>query len=98
VLEVGPHQCTAEWDNHLTQLAGYAVLDAPQDTVGLFDSQGTLLTLIQLAINLYPQISFRGAALQPLVPQFVHITRITASHVDNPALAKFHMVGDCPAL
>ncbi|KAK4806181.1 hypothetical protein QYF61_001104 [Mycteria americana] len=97
VLEVGLHQCSVEWDNHLPRPASYAVLDAPQDTVGPFGCQGTRLTHIQLAINPNPQVSFRGAALQPLVPQFVCIPRITPSQVQNLALAlvKFHTVGDC---
>jgi len=76
---------------------GSAVLGAAQGTAGALGCQGTLLTRTQLAINPNPQISFCKAAL---VPQFVHITRITSSsQVENPALAlvKFHMAGDCPA-
>ena len=97
---MGPPQCSAEWDNHLPRPASDAVLRAPQDTVGPLGCQGTLLTPLQLAIHPNPQISFRGAALQPLVPQFVRITRITLSQLENPALDldKFHTVGDCPAL
>lgn len=47
------------------------MLDAPQDRVGPFDCQGMLLAHVQLAINSDPQISLCGAALQPLIPQFV---------------------------
>jgi len=51
------------------------------------------LTHIQFAISPNAQISFRRAALQPLIPQSVYITRSTVSQVQNPALAfvKFHM-------
>ena len=62
---------SVDWDNHLPQPARYAVLDAPQDTVGPFGCHSTLLTHIQLAINPNHQISFHRAALQPLVLQFV---------------------------
>ena len=48
---MGLYQCSVEWDNHLPQTAGYAVFDAPQDMVGRFRCQGTLLTHIQLAIT-----------------------------------------------
>ena len=98
--EVGPHQCSEEWDNHLPRLASDAVLDAPQDTDDHFGCQGALLTHIQLAINPNPHISFRRAALKALIPQFVHITRIIPFQLQNLALAciKFHTVANCPAL
>jgi len=100
VLNVAPHQCSTEWDNHLPLPASDIVLDAPQDTVGPSGCQDTLLTCAQLAINPSPQIAFRGTALQPLIPQFARITGITLLQVQNPALAlvKLLMVGDCPAL
>ena len=93
-------QCSVEWDNHLPRLASYAMLDAPQDTAGPFNGQLTLLTRILLAINPDLQISFHGAALQALVPQYLCITRITLSQVQNSALAlvELHMAADCPAL
>jgi len=99
-LEVVPHQCSALWDNHFPQPSSYALLDAPQGMIGPYGCQGTLLTLIPFAINPKPQISFCGAALQSLVPQFVCITRITLSQVENPALVpvKSHTVGDRPSL
>jgi len=95
-----PHQCSTEWDSHLPGPPSYGVLDAPQDTVGSSGCQGTLLTHIQLAIDPTPHISFCGAVLQPLISQFVCITSITLSQVQNMALAlvQFHTVGDCPAL
>ncbi|NXX18361.1 TNPO1 protein, partial [Podargus strigoides] len=77
VLELGLQQCSVEGDNRLPRQASYAVLDVRQDMISPFGCQGTLLTHIQLAINPNPQISFRGAIFQPLVPQFVHRSRIT---------------------
>ena len=57
--------------------------------------QGTLLTRAQLATNPNPQIPFRGAALQPLAHQFVCITRMTPSQVEDPTLALDRSCG-CP--
>lgn len=42
--------------------------------------------------------SFHRAVLLPLIPQFVCITGITLSQVQNLALVNFHMVGHCPVL
>lgn len=67
VLEVGPNQCSVEWDNHVPRPASCTLLDAPLDTVGPLDSQDTQLTHIQLAINLDSQISFCWAALIALI-------------------------------
>lgn len=74
--------------------------DAPHDTLGPFGCQDTPLTHIRFAINLNPQISFPRASLQPLLPQFVGLTGITPSKVQNSALAhvKFDMTGDCPVV
>ena len=66
VMEVRPHQCSVEWDDHLPRLPSYAVLDAPQDMSGPFGCQGILLTHVQLATSPKPQISFCRAALQRL--------------------------------
>jgi len=100
VLDVRPHQCSTEWDNHVPQTASNAVLDALQDTSGPFSCQGLQLAPVQLAINPDPQISFHGTAFQPLISHFIHIMRITLPQLENLAfpLVNFHMVGDCPAL
>lgn len=85
-------------DNHFFGPVSYAGLNAPQ--VGPFGHQGTLLTHIELPINPKPQIPFCKAALQPLVPQSTHTSRIIPSQVQNLAfvLVKHHMVGDCSEL
>lgn len=75
------------------------MLNVPQDTVGPFDHQGTLLTHIELTINQTPQIPFCRAALQLLVPRSRSTSRISPTQVQNPFLyVKFHTVGHCPTL
>lgn len=96
-------QCRGDKDHPLCSVEGglrsasYAVLDTPQDTVFPFGCQGALLAHIQFSKNPDPQASFCRAALQPLVSQFAHVTRITPSQGENLGLAyiKFHVIGDC---
>lgn len=59
-----------------------------------------LLTHIQLVTNQNPQTSFYGVALQPRIPQFLSVSRITPSQVENmaPVVLKFHVGGGCPVL
>lgn len=80
-----PHKCSTGWDNYLPLLVGDAVPDAPCHSH------------VQLAINPKPQISFCGAAFQPFVPFFIHISKITLSQVKNAVLSvKFHRAGNYP--
>ena len=74
-------QHRAEWDNPSSRPAGSAGLDAPHGTVGPLGCQGTLLAQIQLSISQSPLITFRGATLQPFVPQSVHRSRVVLSQV-----------------
>lgn len=67
-----------------------AVFDAAQETFGPF-GQDTQLTHTQFVIDQNPQISFHGAALQFLVPFFVHTSRIAPSQVLN----HFHYFLNC---
>lgn len=73
---------------------------APQDTVDPFGCQGMLLTHIQVDINQNSKITFRGAALQPPIPQPIGTATGAPSQVQRSALAlvKLHIVGICPAL
>ena len=86
VLEVRPHS-TEQRGQPLPSPTGSAGPGAPQGMVGPLGCQGTLLPHVQFAINQLPQISFYQAALQPLIPQTVHIFRIVLSHVQNSAIA-----------
>lgn len=55
---------------------------------------------IQLSTDQDPQVPFHGAALQHLIPQPVHTSRVAPSQVHSPALSldELHWVGDCLAL
>lgn len=67
--------------------AGSTGPDALQGRVGPFGCQGTLL--IQLSRNQKPQIPFHRAALQSLMSQFVHISRVVPFQMQNATLVKF---------
>ncbi|KAK4812358.1 LOW QUALITY PROTEIN: hypothetical protein QYF61_018808 [Mycteria americana] len=56
VVEVQPHQCQVQGDDHCPSPAGHTISDTSQDAVGLLGHLGTLLAHIQLAINQYPQV------------------------------------------
>ncbi|KAK4818005.1 hypothetical protein QYF61_004118 [Mycteria americana] len=76
----------AEGQNHLSRPAGHAAFDAAQDTVGLLGCQCTLLAHVQLFVHQYPQVLFRRAALNPIIPQPVLKPRIAPTQVQDPAL------------
>lgn len=92
-LEAVPSQWTAEQDNLLPCLAGHAGPGAPRAGMSLLAAR-TLLT--QLVIDQDPQIPFQGTALQHLIPQSVHTSRVALSQARSPALSLFElpMVGD----
>ncbi|PKU40553.1 rna-directed dna polymerase from mobile element jockey-like [Limosa lapponica baueri] len=50
-LEVGPHQCRVQGDDHLSGPTHHAVPDTGQDAVGLLGHLGTLLACIQPAVH-----------------------------------------------
>lgn len=81
------------------RLARSVVFDVPQNIFGLFHYNGTLLTHTELAIIQNLQILFFRAALQLLILQSVHITRVVPSQVQNleDTLVKFYAAADCPA-
>lgn len=60
----------------------------------------TLLTHFQLSTHQDTQVPLHGAALQHLIPQLVHTSRVAPSQVQNLAisLVELHWVGYCPAL
>ncbi|KAK4823325.1 LOW QUALITY PROTEIN: hypothetical protein QYF61_000927 [Mycteria americana] len=81
VLQVRSHQSRAEAQNHLPRPAGHTSFDAAQDTVGLLGCERTLRTHVQLFIHQYPQVLFRRAALNHIIPQPVLKPRITPTQV-----------------
>ena len=90
----------AEHSNPCPRPAGDAVLEAAQDAVAPPGCQGPCLNHVQLAIDPNPQIALCRAALQPLVPPTLRSARVAPCQAWSAslALAKPHLVGDCPAL
>ncbi|KAK4824458.1 LOW QUALITY PROTEIN: hypothetical protein QYF61_015836 [Mycteria americana] len=80
-LQVRSHQSRVEGQNHLPQPAGHASFDAAQDTVGLLGCQRTLLAHVQLFVHQYPQVLFRRAALDHIIPQPVLILGVALTQV-----------------
>jgi len=61
---MGPHQGTVEGEKNLPRLAGHTPLNAPQDSIGLLGSQGTLLAHGQPVVHQHSQVPLPRAALQ----------------------------------
>ncbi|KAK4814330.1 hypothetical protein QYF61_014844 [Mycteria americana] len=80
-LQVGSHQSGVEGQNPLPRPAGHASFDASQGTVGLLGCERTLLAHVQLFVHQYPQVLFRGAALDHIIPQPVLKPRIAPTQV-----------------
>jgi len=57
-LQVRPHQCRAEGQDHLPRPAGHASFDAVQNTVDFLGCEDTVLVHVQFPIHQYPQILF----------------------------------------
>jgi len=51
VLQVGPHKCRLEENNHLPCSPGHPSADAAQDTVSLLDSKSTPLAHVWLSVH-----------------------------------------------
>ncbi|KAK4806791.1 hypothetical protein QYF61_005587 [Mycteria americana] len=86
VLQVGSHQSRIEGQNHLPQPVGHASFDAAQDKIGLLGCERTLLAHVQLFVHQYPQVLFRRAALDHIIPQPLLKPRIAPTQVQDPAL------------
>ncbi|KAJ7395280.1 Dihydropyrimidine dehydrogenase [NADP(+)] [Pitangus sulphuratus] len=72
-LEVQPHQCHLQEDNHFLGPDGHIVSDPGQDAIDLLGHLGTLLAYVQLAVNQHPQVfkamnipQIRNPSLPPL--------------------------------
>ena len=68
-LEVWPHQCQVQGDNHFPSPAGHAIPDTSQDAVGLLGHLGTLPAHIQLAVTQHPQVLFLPGSFAATLPQ-----------------------------
>ncbi|KAK4816292.1 LOW QUALITY PROTEIN: hypothetical protein QYF61_014590 [Mycteria americana] len=90
VLQVESHQSGVEGQNHFPQPAGHASLDAAQDTVGLLGCKRTL--------SAHPQVLFRRAALNHIIPQLVLKPRIALTQDPALGLVEPHEVHTGPLL
>ncbi|KAK4815138.1 hypothetical protein QYF61_017579 [Mycteria americana] len=75
------HQSRAEGQDHLPRPAGHAAFDAAQGTVGLLGCKHTLPPHVQFFIHQYPQVLFRRAALDHIIPQPVLKPRIAPTQL-----------------
>ncbi|GAB0190507.1 hypothetical protein GRJ2_001516000 [Grus japonensis] len=100
VLEVQPHQCRVQGDDHFPSPAGHTISDTSQDADGLPGYLGTLLAHIQLPTDQHPQVLFCQAAFQPLFPKPVALHGVVVTQVQDPALGlvKPHTVGLSPLI
>ncbi|KAK4827791.1 hypothetical protein QYF61_021744 [Mycteria americana] len=92
VLRVGSHQSGTEGQNHLPRPAGHTAFDAAQDTAGLLGCECTLLAHVQLFVHQYPQVLFRRAALDRIIPQPVLKLRIAPTQVPLDDILSFRCV------
>ena len=69
VLQVGPHECREEGNNHLPLFGGHCSYDAARHTVGLLGCKSTLLAHIHLFIHKDIQILLCRAALKEIFSQ-----------------------------
>ncbi|GAB0177002.1 solute carrier family 13 member 4 [Grus japonensis] len=56
-LEVQPHQCRVQGDDHSPSPAGHTMSDTSQDAVGFLGHLGTLLAHVQPAVDQHPQVA-----------------------------------------
>ncbi|PKU40062.1 hypothetical protein llap_9634 [Limosa lapponica baueri] len=94
-LEIGPHQCQVQGDDHLSSPTHHIVPDTGQDAVSLLGHLGMQLAHIQPAVDQHPQVLFCQAALQPLFPKPVALYGLVVTQVQDLALAlvEFHPIG-----
>ena len=76
VLQVRPHQCRAEAQDHSSRHASHRCFDAAQDMVGFLSCQGTVLAYAQFAIHQYSQILFSRAVLYPYIPHCIDTLKV----------------------
>ncbi|PKU45971.1 hypothetical protein llap_3739 [Limosa lapponica baueri] len=91
VLEVGPHQCPVQGDDHFPSPT-HLTTDTGQDAVGLLGHLDTLLARVQPAVDQHPQALFCQAALQPLFPKPVALHGVVVTHVQDLALALLNLI------
>jgi len=86
VLEVRPHQCRVQGQDHLPTAAGHTIPDTSQDAAGLLGHLGTLLAHVHPAVNQHPKVLFLWTAFQPLFPEPVALHGVVVTEVQDLAL------------
>ncbi|GAB0195154.1 hypothetical protein GRJ2_001980700 [Grus japonensis] len=86
-LEVWPHQCRVQGDDHCPSPAGHTIPDTSQDAGGLLGHLGTLLAHNQPPVDQHPQVLFCQAAFQPLFPKPVALPGVVVTKVQDWALS-----------
>ncbi|PKU37700.1 hypothetical protein llap_11996 [Limosa lapponica baueri] len=100
IIEVWPHQCWVQGDNHYPSPAGHTISDTNQHAIGLLGHLGTLLARIKLTVDQHPQVLFHRAAFQPLFPKPVALHGVVVTQVQDPALGLVepHTIGFGPSI
>ncbi|KAK4821668.1 hypothetical protein QYF61_027136 [Mycteria americana] len=100
VLQVQPHQCRVQRDNHFSSPAGHTIFDTSQDAIGLLGHLGTLLAHVQLAVNQHSQGLLCWAAFQPLFPKPVALHGVVVAQMQDLALGLVepHTIGLSPLI
>ncbi|KAJ7422829.1 hypothetical protein BTVI_12175 [Pitangus sulphuratus] len=94
-LEMWPHQCRVQQNNHFPSLAGHTVWDTIQNAIGLLGHLDTLLAHVQLAVNQHPQVLFHWATFQPLIPKSVMLHGVVVTAL---GLVELHPIGFNPSI
>ncbi|KAK4830681.1 hypothetical protein QYF61_012850, partial [Mycteria americana] len=99
-FEVQPHQCRVQGHDHFHSPAGHTIFDTSQDAIGFLGHLGTLLALIQAAVNQHPQVLCHQAAFQPLFPKPVALHGVAVTQVQDLALGlvESHTIGLGPSI
>ena len=92
VLEMWPHYCCEQRDDHFPAPAGNAISDTRQYAIGLLGHLGTLLAHIQPSINQHAQVHFFHIVFQIFCPKPVAFPEVVVAKVQDPVLSlvEFH--------
>ncbi|KAJ7412648.1 hypothetical protein WISP_94987 [Willisornis vidua] len=99
-LEVQPHQCRVERDDHCPGPAGHTIADKGQDAICLLGHLGSLLAHVQLPVDQHLQVLFCQAAFEPLFPQPEVLPGVVVTQGQDLALGltEPHTIGLGPSI
>ncbi|KAJ7416598.1 hypothetical protein WISP_70074 [Willisornis vidua] len=97
-LDMWPHQCPVQVQNHFPGPAGHTIADTGQDAIGLLCHLGTLLAHVELSAYQNPQIDFCLATIQPPSPLPVALHGVVVAKGQDPTLGlvELHTLGFSP--